>query len=707
MTGPRDQEHPTHDEGRGYPPSRDEVSQRLALLPESMNEYAIFSLDAEGRVQSWNANAERVEGYSTVDIIGRHFSVFYPSEQIATGYPDWELERAAEVGFYIDEGWRLRKDGSRFLAHVVITVQRTPEGMLSGFIKVVRDITEARERERRSRRRFTDLFHLAPVGICVLDDSERLLDANSALCDLLGYGLSEIHGKTAADLLHPRDGDGGFIPATTEPGVSPDRGDASQRVLARSDGQQVICDVHSTLSVQEDGSRFWLVGIQDISERIRHTEELHYQATHDDLTGLLNRKGLSELLEELRGGPTGRFAGLYCDIDNFKRVNDSLGHEAGDELLMSLARRLRGGLPEQCTAARLSGDEFLIVCSDIDAVGGLEAFATWAAEFLNTAMPMRGEIVRVSASVGAAMLDPATMTAEDLMRLADAAMLKAKSGGAGRTSLADSREVAALSEQVRLEEELRQAIDNDGLALRYQPLVDRHGTVVMAEALLRWPHPERGQLAPDVIIPVAEQGDLLRSLDLWVLRTAMREAAGWPQSNGGPVNIAVNLGGLLPADPSFVDEIRAVVTDSDLDWHRVILEVLETVLVDLPEQPREAMTELSEKGVRFAMDDFGIGYSSLARLNELPTQIIKLDRRFVSRLDTSAADYAIARAVVDMARAMGRACVAEGVETATQFRLLDGLGVDVFQGFLFSRPLPPAELRALLDSGPLPVPAGE
>ncbi|MHA6797844.1 putative bifunctional diguanylate cyclase/phosphodiesterase [Bounagaea algeriensis] len=700
MSGPQEHEPRDHGEGTEHPPSQGEIRQLLSSLPESMSEYAIFSLDAGGRIRTWSAGAERIQGYRPEEIIGTHFSVFYPQEQAASGYPDRELERAAEIGFYIDEGWRLRKNGERFRAQVVITAQRTPDGALSGFIKVTRDLTEARERERRSRRQFTDLFYLAPVGICVLDDSERVLDANEAMCELLACRLPDLHGTTATDLLHPRDPGGKLLPTSPDEPEFSGRARTPLRILTRSDGQPVECDVHSTPSTQQDGLRLWLVAFQDVSERARHSEELHHQATHDDLTGLLNRTGLNELLEQLRANPAGQPAVLYCDIDNFKRVNDSLGHDAGDELLVALARRLRRRLPEQCAAARLSGDEFLLVCPDVDAVDGLRAFATWAAELLHTTLPMRGEVVRVSASVGATPFDPTSMAADDLLRIADTAMLNAKSGGSGRISLADPNQVTTLSGQVRLEEELRQAIDHDGLALHYQPLVDRDGSVVMAEALLRWPHAERGQLAPDVIMPVAEQGDLLRALDLWVLRTATREAADWPRSHGSPVAIGVNLAGLLPDDPSFAAEISTVVTDNGLDWHRLVLEVLETVLIDLPAQSREAMAELAGNGLRFAMDDFGTGYSSLARLDEIPTQIIKLDYRFVSRLD-NAADYAIARAVVDMAHAMGRACVAEGVETPTQFRLLDELGVDVFQGFLFSRPLAPDDFRALLNRGPL------
>jgi EAL domain-containing protein (putative c-di-GMP-specific phosphodiesterase class I) len=212
---------------------------------------------------------------------------------------------------------------------------------------------------------------------------------------------------------------------------------------------------------------------------------------------------------------------------------------------------------------------------------------------------------------------------------------------------------------------------------------------------VRWPHPERGLLGPGVILPVAEQGDLQRELDVWVLRTALREAASWPLAGGRPIRIAVNLAGLLPDDPAFVDNVSGIIAESGIDWHRVVLEMVESTLVDLPSRPRKAMATLASRGVQFAVDDFGTGYSSLARLKDLPAQIIKLDRRFVCGVDSDTADLAIARAVVDMARAMGRICVAEGVETASQFRQLEHLGIDLYQGWLFAGSVPPETLRGM------------
>ncbi|MDR7302948.1 putative bifunctional diguanylate cyclase/phosphodiesterase [Haloactinomyces albus] len=704
MTEHEHDEVSAHREQVGGMPLPEGTAERLTLLPESMREYAIFSLDVNGYVESWNSGAERVKGYRAEEITGRHFSVFYPPEQAESGYPSWELTQATEVGFFIDEGWRVRADGSRFWAHVVITAQRERDGTLRGFIKVTRDMTEAQDRLQRSSRRFTDLLDLTPVGIGLFDASERLLDANGALCDLLGYRRRDVYGLTGADLLHPDDRAGGLTPEGRGPNASVVGQRFPQRVLARADGRPVPCDVHSALSVQDDGSRFWLTSFQDVSERIRHTETLHHQATHDDLTGLLNRQGINELIGEMLDDAPDSMAVLFCDFDNFKRVNDSLGHEAGDELLMALARRLRSGLPEQCRAARLSGDEFLVLCSDVDAIGGLEELATWISEFLRTLVPVRGQLVQVSAAVGAARFDSSIMDGEDLLRFADAAMFRAKRQGAGQVALASPDLATSLGGQLRLEEELREAITNDGLSLYYQPMLARDGSVMAAEALVRWFHPERGLLTPDVILSVAEQGGLLRELDLRVLRTALRQAMSWPTSHGRPVDVAVNLASLLPDDPDFVDEVTEIVTKSGIDWHRVVLEVVETSLLDLPSRPRKGMVELTERGMRFAMDDFGTGYSSLARLKDLPIQIIKIDRRFISGVEDDSADLAITRAAVDIGRAMGRTCVAEGVETASQFRILGELGMDTYQGFLFSRPVPAAEFRDLLDSSPLPVP---
>lgn len=615
-------------------------------------------------------------------------------------------------------------------------------------IGTAQDVTEQRATEtrmRRSSQRFADLVAVAPVGIGLFDESERLVDANNSLCELLGYEMEQLRGSTSEELTHPEQRAERARTAARITGALGSSHRVPERLLLRADGRTVCCELHITASVRDDGRKFWLVVFADITEQRRIADVLRHQATHDELTGLPNRAAVKDLLASLlrTRDPTGdratgeqppsvdgvpvdgvpvdgsrnaidgttaaavlKVAVLFCDIDNFKRVNDSLGHDAGDELLVALARRLEDGLPAGCTAARISGDEFVIICADVDAVDGVEALARTVSGLLRNAVPVGGQLVKVSASIGAALPSTTAASGADLLRFADAAMFEAKRRGAGRVSVANDTLIASANVQVQLEGQLREALATDQLTLHYQPVVAADGSMRSAEALIRWQHPERGMLAPDVFLPVAEQGDLLRELDKWVLRTALRQAAGWPVPDAGPIGVAVNLSALVPGDPGFVDAVADAVAESGIAWDRLVLELVETRLVDLPSRSRAAMSSLTERGVRFAVDDFGTGYSSLARLKDLPAQIIKVDRRFVSGVGNDPSDFAVARAVVDMARAMGRSCVAEGVETATQFNVLRGVGVDAYQGWLFSRAVPPEEFRSLLSRTTLLPPSG-
>ena len=579
-------------------------------------------------------------------------------------------------------------------------------------IGTAQDVTEQRSTETRmmrSSQRFSDLVAIAPVGIGLFDESERLVDANDALCRLLQMDLERLRGMAAVDLTHPTDRGASLLAGASTRRDGDTR--AGQRVLVTASGKAVYCELNVTVSVADDGQRFWLVVFSDVTERRRAAERLRYQATHDELTGLPGRVAVNDLLNQLLGGPDAdQVALLFCDVDNFKRVNDSLGHDVGDELIIALARRLERGLPPSCTAGRMSGDEYVVICSDVSEVGGVEALANRVAQLLRAVVPVRGQLLRVSATIGAATPTGTETSAVDLLRYADAAMFSAKRLGTGRVQLASKALIASANSQMMLEGQLRDAITNDGLVLHYQPVVAPDGTILKAEALVRWPHPERGMLPPGEFLPVAEQGDLLRELDRWVLRTALAEATKWPMMAGGVlgggVGVAVNLAGLVPSDPEFTDIVSATVAEMGIDWDRVVLELVETSFIDLPQRTRKAMEALTERGIRFAVDDFGTGYSSLSRLKELPAQIIKIDRAFVSGVAKEASDFAVVRALVDMARAMGRTCVAEGVETESQFHVLRSFGVEAYQGWLLSKPLPAKEFRELLRLGPIHVPRG-
>jgi EAL domain-containing protein (putative c-di-GMP-specific phosphodiesterase class I) len=283
-------------------------------------------------------------------------------------------------------------------------------------------------------------------------------------------------------------------------------------------------------------------------------------------------------------------------------------------------------------------------------------------------------------------------------------MFKAKRHGSGRVALANHTLIDSLGQQIQMEGELRDALADEALTLQYQPVLDARGWVLAAEALVRWPHPTRGLLLPAEFLPVAERGNLLRDLDRWVLRTALCQAATWPASAGRPVAVAVNLSALLPGHPEFAEAVAGAVAAAGIAWDRVILDLTEAALVDILTRTRDGMDGLIRHGVRFAVNDFGTGYSSLARLKDLPAQIIKVDRAFVAGIDDNATDSAVVAAIVNLTRATGRTCIAEGVERLSQFHTLRDIGPDAYQGWLFSPPVPDARLRQLLEQDHLHIP---
>jgi diguanylate cyclase (GGDEF)-like protein len=618
----------------------------------------------------------------------------------------------------------------------------------------VEDVTERRAIETRMRvstQRFTDLLAVAPVGVALFDDHERLVQANQSLCRLLGEGQDTLRGRRADELLDLPAERAALAPGVAPTGAMPllarpagSAGSISWSCAARglrrrergargTATEPVWCELHVSVSVDDLGRATHLVVFTDVTENRRVEASLRHQAMHDELTGLPNRRALSRAVSHLLAGPSARrTAVLFCDLDNFKRVNDSLGHDAGDELLVVLAEKLRDGLPAGCSATRHSGDEFVVVCGDVDAQGGLDELTATVGRILRTAVPVHGQLVRVSATIGAAVGaalglpatagepdidlggDPveqvlATMPLDapdhpataDLVRFADAALFEAKSGS-NRVALADEAIMRGADEALRMESQLRSAMVNDELVLHFQPVVAPDGRVQTAEALVRWQHPEHGLIFPDKFLPIAEAADLLGDLDRWVLRTAVREAASWPTDGEHPTaSVAVNLAGLLPGDPDFLTTVHEAVTEAGLPWNRLVLELVETCLADLPPATLREMNELIAAGVRFAVDDFGTGYSSLSRLTGLPAQIVKLDRGFVRGVATGESDRAVARAVVELAAAIGQTCVAEGVEDADQFAVLQDLGVDAYQGWLFARAMPSAALAEILAHGPI------
>ena len=606
-------------------------------------------------------------------------------------------------------------------------VERGPDGSPLRVVGVVQDVTEQRtaeERAHRSGQRLTDLLTVVPVrrrGVRPGRPAGR-------------RQRRAVRPARRAARRPPRPVRGGPHRAPRGAGATGfarwPLGQGAYQVDAqpvhRSDGDVVWCKLAVTVSIGDDGRRFWLVSFTDVGAPSDRAVEPAAGATGptapgqpgkpkksagpallDELTGLPNRTATTQLISHLLAGSAGQqLCALCVGLDDLHRVTESLGHDLADDLRAKVADLLRRELPAACTVGRLATDDFVVVCSDAGELGGLGTLAERICKLLRSTVTVRCNQLAVSACVGAASAAVVPSTAADLLRFADAALHRARELGAGRVSIADEDMMLGTGELLRLESELRDAIATDQLVLEYQPVVGPDGTVRTAEALVRWAHPERGLLGPDQFLPTAQRGAMLRELDRWVLRAAAQEAATWPDHCGYPVSVAVNLAGLLPGDPEFAAIVTAAVNEANLPWNRLVLELVETCLVELPPSTLAVMDDLVARGVRFAVDDFGTGYSSLARLKAMPTQIVKVDRAFVAGVARDPADFALARAVVEIARAMGRRCVAEGVESADQYHVLRGIKVDAYQGWLFARPLGSVALREMIAGAALPTPQG-
>jgi diguanylate cyclase (GGDEF)-like protein len=425
-----------------------------------------------------------------------------------------------------------------------------------------------------------------------------------------------------------------------------------------------------------------------------------HRVLHDPLTDLPNRTlfldRLGLALARLRRQQTS-IAVLFIDLDNFKVVNDSLGHNAGDKLLVELGGRLRDAIRPSDTIARFGGDEFVVLCEDISEARDAVAVGQRIVEAASEPFPLEGREMFVSASVGVAVAIDCDATPETLLRDADAAMYRAKERGSGRVEVFDEALRTRIMERLDLENGLRRAIKQGELRVYYQPEVSAaQSRMVAVEALVRWEHPERGLLQPDDFVPLAEETGLIVEIGEWVLNEACSQVAEW-RAEGADLDVAVNVSARQLVQPDIVEVVRSVLERTGLPAESLCLEITESAVMRDPEATLATLTLVKELGVKVALDDFGVGFSSLAQLKELlPLHALKVDRSFISGLADDDRNSAIVAAVVMMATTLGVTAIAEGVETEAQAMQARALGCDMAQGFFFTAPEPAAMIAARL-----------
>jgi diguanylate cyclase (GGDEF)-like protein/PAS domain S-box-containing protein len=486
---------------------------------------------------------------------------------------------------------------------------------------------------------------------------------------------------------------------------------SGETLLRRKDGSYVPVLGTATPFFDDRGNIAGMIGVSsDISERKALEAELERRASHDPLTGLPNRRAfvdrLGQALLSTRRKKSTKVGVLFMDLDRFKIVNDSLGHEAGDRLLVAVAERLKNRLRPEDAPARFGGDEFAVLLESVENPSEVIRVAQRIVESLREPFTVDDHQVSVSTSVGIALgTAHANDDPEGMLREADVAMYRAKEQGPGRYAVFDPAMQTRAQERLELEAELRRALEQGEFVLYYQPEVSLHnGSMVGFEALLRWQHPERGLLKPSAFVPLAEETDLITPIGRWVLEEACRQAKRWEEEHlpAPPATMEVNLSARQLARRGLAQTVEEALRRTDLAAHALALDITETVLIGASEHNAQALEALKKMGIRLYLDDFGTGYSSLSYLKRLPVDRVKVDRTFVKGLGANATDTALVRMIIELCHTLGIEVLAEGVETSDQAALLKDMGCDLGQGYYFARPLRSEELAEQLPEAFLP-----
>src|ERR671912_1181711 len=565
-------------------------------------------------------------------------------------------------------------------------------------------------KEEEQRRFQAKLLEAAGQSIIATDLEGKVLYWNRGAEELYGWSSEEALGRRLRDLtLSEELLDQAEVVASH---LRAGRTWSGETLLRRKDGSYVSVLGTATPSFDDRGNPAGMIGVStDISERKALEAELERRASHDLLTGLPNRRALvdriGQALLRTRRGREGRKVGvLFMDLDRFKTINDSLGHQAGDGLLVAVAERLRNRLRTEDVLARFGGDEFAVLLEVTAGTSEANRVAQRIAEDLREPFTVDDFQVSVSTSIGITLgTAQANDDPEGMLREADAAMFRAKEQGPGRYAVFDPAMQARAQERLELEAELRRALEQEEFLLYYQPEVSLHdGKMVGFEALLRWQHPERGLLKPSAFVPLAEETDLIVPIGRWVLEEACRQAKRWEEERplSSPMTMEINLSSKQLRRQGLVLTVEEALARADLEAHTLAVDMTETVLIRTSEDNIQALDALKEMGVRLGLDDFGTGYSSLSYLKRFPVDRVKVDRTFVKGLGENATDTALVRMIIDLCHTLGVEVLAEGIETSEQAALLKDMGCDLGQGYYFARPLPGEDLAQRLPKAFLP-----
>ncbi len=679
----------------------------LAAIVESSDD-AIVGETLDGRITTWNPAAERTYGYSAAETIGGHVSMLFPSAEQQAELEDMleEVRAGGRVNHF--ETIRRHKDGHIFDVSVTVSPIRNPEGAVVGASATARDITErkrAADALAEAEEQFRGAFEEGPIGMALIDLRGRITKVNEALCQITGYPGEDLERMACEAIMHPDDAPD-ILGQLTEIWDGTRTLHASELRFVHSSGHAVWVALQLTLIRSRDGRPLRsLAQIQDITDRKRFENKLQDLADHDSLTGLLNRRAFARELDThaalaSRYGAEGAL--LMLDLDHFKYINDTLGHQAGDSIIIRAAELLVRRLRDSDIVARLGGDEFAILLPKADAAAAERVGLQLMRQFADQPITVAGAGGRaLTASIGVATFEPG-LGGEDVLVNADLAMYDAKEAGRNRVALhkADEHDQARMKGRLSWVERIRSALEEERFSLLAQPIVDYStGCVSQYELLLRMIDEHGDLIPPGAFLYIAERLDLVEEIDAWVVRNAI----GLLAEDNGPgqgLPLHVNLSGLSLGQPKLLELIECELGRTGIAPTLLTFEITETAAVRHITHARRFSERLNELGCKLALDDFGAGFGSFYYLKHLPFDYLKIDGEFVRNCRSSKTDRLVIEAVVGIARGLGKSTIAEFVGDDETARLLIRLGVDYGQGRHHGKPGPIVSFDSRVEPAP-------
>lgn len=676
--------------------------QRFRNLLQEIPSVAVQGYEPDGTTRYWNQASERLYGYSAEEAIGKNLLELIIPPEMRPGVQD-AIQQMFETRQPIPSGELslMRKDGSRvdvYSSHAYVQVP----GQAPELFCVDIDLTERKRME--ADQRIAAIAFESQEGIFITDAAKLIVRVNRAFSVITGYAPDEVIGRTP-QLLDSGRHDAAFF-ATIEAGLR-ERGTWQGEVWSRRKSGEVFPEWLTITAVNDPGGAVthFVATLSDITVRKIAEDEIRHLAFYDPLTGLPNRRLLVDRLEQALAASARHLregALLYVDLDNFKNINDTLGHDIGDLLLQQVAQRLVTCVREGDTVSRLGGDEFVVMLADLsesahEAAAQAEIVGDKILAALNEPYQLSGHECRCTPSIGVTLFSDHKETIDELLKRADMSMYQAKAAGRNTLRFFNPEMQAAITARAVLETGLRDAVKQERFRLFYQAQVDASGRVIGAEALLRWQDAERGLVFPGEFLALSEESGLILPIGQWVLDTACDQLALWAQTPAlEPLTLAVNVSARQFRLFEFVDLVRAALLRSGANPYRLRLELTENLLEGSLDDTIVKMDALKELGIGFSLDDFGTGFSSLSYLKRFPLDQLKIDRSFVRDILFDSNDAAIAKMIIALGESMGLAVLAEGVEDSEQRDFLARHGCRFYQGNLFSRPLPVGAFEAFL-----------